>query len=156
MWEHYGEDSYLNAEMGVQAVRGFQGGDPNHVGRYNVAACVKHYMGYGVPVSGKDRTPSAIPRSDLREKHFAPYLAAVRAGALSVMVNSAVDNGMPFHANRELLTKWLTHRDRLGRHKQPLHARPHRGDKERGHKNSHQRRHRHVNGAIRGELLHLP
>ena len=107
MWENYGEDCYLNAEMGVQAVRGFQGDDPNHVGRYNVAACVKHYMGYGVPVSGKDRTPSAIPRSDLREKHFAPYLAAVRAGALSVMVNSAVDNGMPFHANRELLTKWL-------------------------------------------------
>lgn len=107
MWENYGEDCYLNAEMGVQAVLGFQGGDPNHIGRYNVAACVKHYMGYGVPVSGKDRTPSAIPRSDLREKHFAPYLAAVRAGALSVMVNSAVDNGMPFHANRELLTKWL-------------------------------------------------
>lgn len=64
-------------------------------------------MGYGVPVSGKDRTPSAIPRSELREKHFAPYLAAIRAGALSVMVNSAVDNGMPFHANKELLTDWL-------------------------------------------------
>lgn len=107
MWENYGEDAYLNAEMGVAAVLGFQGGDPNHIGKYNVAACVKHYMGYGVPVSGKDRTPSAIPRNDLREKHFAPYLAAVRAGALSVMVNSAVDNGVPFHANRELLTKWL-------------------------------------------------
>lgn len=107
MWENYGEDAYLNAEMGVAAVLGFQGGDPNHIGKYNVAACVKHYMGYGVPVSGKDRTPSAISRSDLREKHFAPYLAAVRAGALSVMVNSAVDNGVPFHANRELLTKWL-------------------------------------------------
>lgn len=107
MWENYGEDAYLNAVMGVEAVLGFQGSDPNHVGMYNVAACVKHYMGYGVPVSGKDRTPSAIPRSELREKHFAPYLAAVRAGALSVMVNSAVDNGMPFHANRELLTEWL-------------------------------------------------
>ena len=107
MWENYGEDCYVNAEMGVAAVKGFQGGDPNHIGPFNVAACVKHYMGYGVPVSGKDRTPSAIPRSDLREKHFAPYLAAVRAGALSVMVNSAVDNGMPFHANRELLTQWL-------------------------------------------------
>ena len=107
MWENYGEDCYVNAEMGVAAVKGFQGGDPNHIGPFNVAACVKHYMGYGVPVSGKDRTPSAIPRSDLREKHFAPYLAAVRAGALSVMVNSAVDNGMPFHANKELLTQWL-------------------------------------------------
>jgi beta-glucosidase len=107
MWENYGEDAYLNTVMGVEAVLGFQGSDPNHIGRYNVAACVKHYMGYGVPVSGKDRTPSAIPRSELREKHFAPYLAAIRAGALSVMINSAVDNGMPFHANKELLTDWL-------------------------------------------------
>lgn len=107
MWENYGEDAYLNTVMGVEAVLGFQGSDPNHIGRYNVAACVKHYMGYGVPVSGKDRTPSAIPRSELREKHFAPYLAAIRAGALSMMVNSAVDNGMPFHANKELLTDWL-------------------------------------------------
>ena len=107
MWENYGEDCYVNAEMGVEAVKGFQGDDPNHIDEYNVAACMKHYMGYGVPVSGKDRTPSSISRSDMREKHFAPFLAAVRAGALSVMVNSGVDNGMPFHANRELLTEWL-------------------------------------------------
>ena len=107
MWENYGEDCYVNAEMGKAAVTGFQGGDPNHIGPYHVAACLKHYMGYGVPVSGKDRTPSSISRSDMREKHFAPYLEAVRAGALSVMVNSGVDNGMPFHANREFLTQWL-------------------------------------------------
>ena len=107
MWENYGEDCYVNAEMGKASVKGFQGDDPNHIGEYNVAACMKHYMGYGVPVSGKDRTPSSISRSDMREKHFAPFLAAVRAGALSVMVNSGVDNGMPFHANRELLTEWL-------------------------------------------------
>lgn len=107
MWENYGEDCYVNAEMGKASVIGFQGEDPNHIGKYNVAACMKHYMGYGVPVSGKDRTPSSISRSDMREKHFAPYLAAVRQGALSVMVNSGVDNGMPFHANREFLTQWL-------------------------------------------------
>ena len=93
--------------MGKASVRGFQGSDPNHIGEYNVAACMKHYMGYGVPVSGKDRTPSSISRSDMREKHFAPFLAAIRQGALSVMVNSGVDNGVPFHANRELLTEWL-------------------------------------------------
>ena len=93
--------------MGKASVRGFQGSDPNHIGEYNVAACMKHYMGYGVPVSGKDRTPSSISRSDMREKHFAPFLAAIRQGALSVMVNSGVDNGIPFHANRELLTEWL-------------------------------------------------
>ena len=107
MWENYGEDCYVNAEMGKVSVRGFQGSDPNHIGEYNVAACMKHYMGYGVPVSGKDRTPSSISRSDMREKHFAPFLAAIRQGALSVMVNSGVDNGIPFHANRELLTEWL-------------------------------------------------
>ena len=107
MWENYGEDCYVNAEMGKAAVAGFQGEDPNHIGEYNVAACMKHYMGYGVPVSGKDRTPSSISRSDMREKHFAPFLAAIRNGALSVMVNSGVDNGMPFHANREFLTEWL-------------------------------------------------
>ena len=107
MWENYGEDCYVNAEMGVEAVKGFQGSDPNHIGEYNVAACMKHYMGYGVPVSGKDRTPSSISRSDMRETHFAQFLADVKAGALTVMVNSGVDNGMPFHANRELLTGWL-------------------------------------------------
>ena len=107
MWENYGEDCYVNAEMGKASVIGFQGEDPNRIGPNHVAACMKHYMGYGVPVSGKDRTPSSISRSDMREKHFTPYLAAIRQGALSVMVNSGVDNGMPFHANKEYLTHWL-------------------------------------------------
>ena len=107
MWESYGEDCYVNAEMGVQAVKGLQGENPNHIGENNVAACIKHFMGYGVPVSGKDRTPSSISRTDLREKHFAPFLASIQAGALSLMVNSGVDNGVPFHANKELLTGWL-------------------------------------------------
>ncbi|ADV42547.1 glycoside hydrolase family 3 N-terminal domain-containing protein [Bacteroides helcogenes] len=106
-WENYGEDCYLNAEMGREAVIGFQGNDPNHIGTRNVAACMKHFMGYGAPVSGKDRTPSSITVQDMREKHFAPYLEMVRNGALSVMVNSAMNNGLPFHANYELLTKWL-------------------------------------------------
>lgn len=107
MWENYGEDCYVNSEMGKAAVSGFQGNNPNNLGEYNVAACLKHYMGYGVPVSGKDRTPSSISRSDMREKHFAPFMESARNGALSVMVNSGVDNGIPFHANRELLTEWL-------------------------------------------------
>lgn len=107
MWENYGEDCYLNAEMGREAVVGFQGEDPNHVDDQHVAACMKHYMGYGVPVSGKDRTPSSITVQDLREKHFAPYLEMVKAGALSLMVNSSMNNGLPMHANYELLTQWL-------------------------------------------------
>lgn len=107
MWENYGEDAYVNAEMGREAILGFQGEDPNRIGANNVAACMKHYMGYGVPVSGKDRTPSSITLQDMREKHFAPYLEMVKAGALSVMINSAMNNGLPFHANYELLTQWL-------------------------------------------------
>ncbi len=107
MWENYGEDCYLNAEMGRQAVLGFQGDNPNRIDDRHVAACMKHYMGYGVPVSGKDRTPASITVQDLREKHFAPYLEMVKAGALSVMVNSAMNNGLPVHANYELLTQWL-------------------------------------------------
>lgn len=107
MWESFGEDCYVNAEMAVQMVKTFQGTDPNHIGANHVAACIKHFMGYGVPVSGKDRTPSSISRTDLREKHFAPFLASLKAGALSLMVNSGVDNGLPFHANKELLTGWV-------------------------------------------------
>lgn len=108
MWENYGEDCYLNAQMATEAVRGLQGADPNHIGPANAAACMKHYMGYGVPVSGKDRTPAVISPSDLREKHFAPYLDMVRRGnALSVMVSSSSINGTPTHANRELITRWL-------------------------------------------------
>lgn len=107
MWEGYGEDSYLNAEMARQAVLGFQGEDPNHIGPNHVAACIKHYMGYGVPFSGKDRTPAYIAENDLREKHFAPFKACIEAGALSLMVNSAQINGMPVHADKVLLTDWL-------------------------------------------------
>ncbi len=107
MWESYGEDSYINQEMAVASVIGFQGENPNNIGPNNVAACIKHFMGYGVPVTGKDRTPSSISRADMREKYFAPFLACIKAGALSLMVNSGVDNGLPFHANKELLTTWL-------------------------------------------------
>ena len=106
-WENYGEDAYVNAEMGREAVLGFQGENPNQIGENSIAACLKHYMGYGVPVSGKDRTPSSITEQDMRERHFAPFLETVKAGALSVMVNSAMNNGLPFHANYELLTQWL-------------------------------------------------
>ncbi|MDA3880979.1 MAG: glycoside hydrolase family 3 C-terminal domain-containing protein [Prolixibacteraceae bacterium] len=107
MWENYGEDAYINAEMGREAVIGFQGDSPNHIGKENIAVCMKHYMGYSVPVSGKDRTPAIISEQDLREKHFAPFLETIRAGALSVMGNSASINGMPVHASYELLTQWL-------------------------------------------------
>ena len=107
MWESFGEDTYLNAQMAVAEVKGMQGEDPNHVGPFNIAACAKHFMGYGVPVTGQDRTPSSIAASELREKHFEPFKEAMQAGALSIMVNSGSNNGVPFHCNTELLTKWV-------------------------------------------------
>lgn len=106
-WENYGEDPLVNAVMGAAAVRGFQGADPNHVDGNHIAVSVKHYMGYGVPYSGKDRTPAYISPSDLREKHFAPYLEAIKNGALTLMVNSSSINGTPVHSNHTLLTQWL-------------------------------------------------
>lgn len=106
-YENYGEDPLVNAEMGKAAVRGFQGPDPNHIDKDHIAVCLKHYLAYGIPFSGKDRTPAYVSPQDLREKYFAPYLAAVRSGALSIMVNSSSVNGTPVHANYELLTTWL-------------------------------------------------
>ena len=107
IWENFGEDCYLSAEMGKAMVLGFQGEDPNHIDQHHIATSMKHFMGYGVPWTGKDRTPAYISPADLREKHFAPFLAGIEAGALTVMVNSASVNGMPMHANKDILTGWL-------------------------------------------------
>lgn len=107
IWEDFGEDCYLSSEMCKAMVHGFQGEDPNNIDQYHIATSMKHFMGYGVPWTGKDRTPAYISPADLREKHFAPFLAGLQAGALTVMVNSASVNGMPMHANKEILTGWL-------------------------------------------------
>ena len=107
VWENYGEDCLVNAIMGSAAVRGFQGDDPNHIPADRIATSVKHYMGYSMPRTGKDRTPAYIFVSELREKCFAPFKACVEAGALTIMVNSGSINGKPVHADRELLTQWL-------------------------------------------------
>ena len=107
IWENFGEDCYLSSEMGKAMVYGFQGEDPNNIDQYHIATSMKHFMGYGVPWTGKDRTPAYISPANLREKHFAPFLAGLQAGALTVMVNSASVNGMPMHSNKEILTGWL-------------------------------------------------
>lgn len=107
VWESFGEDVLLNGIMASQLTLGLQGDDPNHVGMNNVAACLKHYLAYGAAVSGKDRTPSSVTYRDMMEKYFQPFRMCCEAGALSLMVNSANNNGVPFHANRRLLTEWL-------------------------------------------------
>jgi beta-glucosidase len=104
-YETFGEDPYLAKVMGVAFVRGLEGADvssPNHV-----AASLKHYMGYSFPLSGRDRTPAWIPENYLREYFLPTFAAAVRAGARTVMVNSAEINGTPTHINHHLLTDIL-------------------------------------------------
>lgn len=107
IWESFGEDPIVNARMAEAEIRGYQGDDPNHLGKYNVATSVKHYMAYGAPWSGKDRTPAYLSEQMLREKYFEPFKAAIQAGALTVMVNTSSINGMPVHASYKFLTKWL-------------------------------------------------
>ena len=107
IWESFGEDPIVNARMVEEEVKGYQGDDPNHLGIYNVATCVKHYLAYGAPFTGKDRTPAYLSPAMLREKYFEPFKCAIQAGALTIMVNSGSINGVPVHASYEYLTQWL-------------------------------------------------
>ena len=107
IWESFGEDAIVNSKMAVAEVLGYQGNDPNNIGKYNVAACTKHYMAYGAPWSGKDRTPAYLSEQLLREKYFEPFRAQIAAGSLSIMVNSSSINGEPVHASYKYLTQWL-------------------------------------------------
>ncbi len=109
IWEDYGEDPYLDATMGVEFIKGVQ----NPLGsKEKLAVSIKHYMDYSDPKSGHDRTDSWIPEHYLREYHLPPFAAAVKAGARTVMVNSALINGMPTHINKHLLTGIM--KDELG------------------------------------------
>lgn len=100
-WETFGEDVKLVSDMGESMVRGFQEGPAP------VAATLKHYLGYSTPWSGKDRTPAYIPERQLREIFLPPFAQAVKAGAMTVMVNSGEMNGIPTHVNRFVLTDIL-------------------------------------------------
>lgn len=107
IWESFGEDAIVNARMAEAEIMGYQGNDNNHIDKFHVATSVKHYMAYGAPFSGKDRTPAYLSPAMLREKYFEPFRAAIRAGAMTIMVNSGSINGVPVHASYEYLTKWL-------------------------------------------------
>jgi beta-glucosidase len=104
-WETFGEDPYLTKVMGVAFVRGMEGLDVSS--QDHVASSLKHYMGYSLPLTGRDRTPALIPENYLREYVLPPFDAAVKAGAHTVMVNSAEINGVPGHINRHILTDIL-------------------------------------------------
>ncbi|GAB5551477.1 MAG: glycoside hydrolase family 3 N-terminal domain-containing protein [Saprospiraceae bacterium] len=103
-WESFGEDVFVNQAMGTATVKGYQG----EAGDYTkVAACLKHFTGYGLPLSGIDRTPAWIPDRYLREYFLPAYQTAIDAGAMTIMVNSGEINGIPVHASKYLLTDIL-------------------------------------------------
>lgn len=106
MWESFGEDPLVQSKMGVALTEGYQGKNPNAIDEHHVAACLKHYLAYGAAVSGQDRTPSSVTYRELKEKYFPPFKACIEAGALSIMVNSSLNDGIPFHSNKILLTDW--------------------------------------------------
>ena len=91
-WENYGEDPYLSASMAYAYVRAQQG--DNMAAGDKVAACMKHYLGYSVPLTGKDRTPAWIPERMLRELFLPSFAAGAKAGVATVMVNSSEINGI--------------------------------------------------------------
>jgi beta-glucosidase len=104
-FETLGEDPVLASQMGAEMVRGYQGNNPAESTR--VAACMKHFVGYSLPRSGRDRTPAWIPERQMKELYLPSFKAAVDAGALTVMINSGDVNGIPGHTNKKLITKTL-------------------------------------------------
>lgn len=104
-FETLGEDPHLASQMGAAIIRGYQG--DGAIDAFHVASCMKHFVGYSAATSGRDRTPAWIPQKYMTELYFPSFKKAVDAGALTVMINSGVLNGVPGHANYELLTKTL-------------------------------------------------
>ncbi|MDR3188167.1 MAG: glycoside hydrolase family 3 C-terminal domain-containing protein [Prevotellaceae bacterium] len=111
-YENFGEDPYLSSVFGYQLVKGYEGDGNNVADPTKVAACMKHFIGYSAPVSGKDRTPAYIPTHVLLEYHVPPFQAAIDAGVQTVMINSGSVNNQPVHASYELLTQLL--REQMG------------------------------------------
>ncbi|MGM0496880.1 MAG: glycoside hydrolase family 3 N-terminal domain-containing protein [Bacteroidota bacterium] len=105
-WETFGEDVHLSTVMGKALTEGYQGSSLSDDST-KVAACIKHYVGYSAPNSGKDRTPASIPERELREYFLPPFEASIKSGAKTIMVNSGEINGTPVHASKYLLTDLL-------------------------------------------------
>lgn len=107
-FETLGEDPYLATTLGEAIIDGYQGKTKDGmIDPYHTAACMKHFVGYSGTNTGRDRTPAWIPEKYMKELYFPPFKAAVDNGALTVMINSGVVNGVPGHINHKLLTKIL-------------------------------------------------
>ena len=111
-FETFGEDPLLVERFGVEMIKGYQGFDNNVSNKHKVAACMKHFVGYHATISGKDRTPAYIPDNVLSEYHIESFKKAIEAGAKTVMINSGLINGIPVHADYNLLINIL--RNKLG------------------------------------------
>lgn len=105
-FETLGEDPVLGTQMGVALVEGYQGKGAK-VDDFHAAACLKHFVGYSASFTGRDRTPAFIPEKYMQELYLPAFKAAVEKGALTLMINSGVVNGIPGHANYQLLTQTL-------------------------------------------------
>ncbi len=106
-FEGFGEDPLLGKVMGEQIIKGYEGKGDSIIESTKVASCLKHFLAYSVPNSGKDRTPAYIPEHVIREYHLPQFKAAIDAGAESVMINSGLINGVSVHANHDIITKLL-------------------------------------------------
>ena len=106
-WETFGEDPYLTKVMGIAMINGYEGKDNDISDPFRLASCPKHFYGYSMPFSGKDRTPVYIPEIDLRDKHLHPFQAAIDAGAHTIMLNSGLVNNISVHASKEIITDLL-------------------------------------------------
>ena len=106
-FETFGEDPLMVKRFGEAMIKGYQGKDNNVSNKYNIAACMKHFLGYHATISGKDRTPAYIPENILREYHLPSFKTAIDAGAKTIMINSGLINGIPVHADYNMLTNLL-------------------------------------------------
>lgn len=106
--EGYGEDPYTNAVFGAASIKGYQGSDLSN-GK-NVAACLKHYVGYGASEAGRDYVYTEISRQTLWDTYMLPYEVGVKAGAATLMSSFNDISGTPGTANHYILTEILKER----------------------------------------------
>ena len=111
-FETFGEDPLMVERFGDAMIKGYQGEKNDVSNKYNVAACMKHFVGYQAVISGKDRTPAYIPDNVLSEYHIEPFKKAIESGAKTIMINSGLINGFPVHADYNLMINVL--RNKLG------------------------------------------
>jgi beta-glucosidase len=103
--ESFGEDPYLTGVLAAATVDGFQGKDLAEPG--SIAACAKHFAGYGASEAGRDYSTTNIPENELRNVYLPPFRAAVDAGVATLMASFSDLNGVPATGNRFLMTQVL-------------------------------------------------